>query len=233
MDSEDSRVLGSPHPIFSAYSSLPKSIKAIPNALLDYTGIEKYLMLLFNSPLRTNGWFESYDGLPRGTNDEPLPWYSYSAIDFIEERIGTTTEVFEYGSGNSTRWYANRVEEVVAVEHDPEWAQQVRGVTPSNATVLQRDSRSGYIESISEYDDADVVAIDGEFRSDCAAYALGALSERGVVVWDDTHNDEFSSGYQELRDAGFKELSFQGMGPVTATIQRTSIFYREKNCFSI
>lgn len=223
----------SSHPIFSAYNTLPRSVKTIPNSIMDYIDIQKYLLLLFNSPLRTRGWFESYNGIPQEANNGPLPWYSYAAIDFIEERLSNDIRVFEYGSGSSTYWYANLIEEVVAVEHDTKWAERVREFTPSNATIIHRDNKLDYLEGPFEFGDFDIVVIDGQFRSDCAAYAVEALSEEGVIIWDDTHNDEFSSGYQELQNKGFKEIFFQGMGPVTATLQRTSVFYRRGNCLDI
>lgn len=233
MTDNDSTTPESPHSVFLAYNALPRPVKVVPNLIMDYLGMNKYLTLLFTSPLRQKGWFESYGGIPQGTNNEPLPWYSYAAIDFIEKRIKNDIRVFEYGSGNSTHWYANQIEEVIAVEHDPIWAERVREFTPSNASVVYENNKSDYLKSISEFRDFDIVVIDGEFRSDCAAYALEALSEEGVIIWDDTNNDEFTSGYQELRNEGFKEIFFQGMGPVIPTIQRTSIFYRGGNCLDI
>ena len=52
---------------------------------------------------------------------EPLPWYTFSSIDFLEDLLQPQWRVFEYGSGGSTRFYRERCVEVETVEHDPAW----------------------------------------------------------------------------------------------------------------
>ena len=44
--------------------------------------------------------------MPIDKNSNPLPWVTYGFIDFISERLNKSIDVFEYGSGNSTLWYA-------------------------------------------------------------------------------------------------------------------------------
>jgi hypothetical protein len=65
------------------------------------------------------GWFKSFESKsPIGRNSEPIPWVTYSFIDFIADRIQKHHTVFEFGSGNSTFYYAQRAQKVVSVEHD-------------------------------------------------------------------------------------------------------------------
>lgn len=69
-----------------------------------------------------------------------LPWWTYDATErvaaFLAER--EAPRVFEFGSGASTLWLADRVAHVTAVEHDPPFAEQVRRLLgPRNNVTLQ------------------------------------------------------------------------------------------------
>jgi predicted O-methyltransferase YrrM len=54
-----------------------------------------------------------------------IPWITFCAIEFLETILDPDMQVFEYGSGGSTLFFARRVKKVVAVEHDPTWADEV------------------------------------------------------------------------------------------------------------
>ena len=50
------------------------------------------------------------------------PWYMPKAHQFLERKISHLNRVFEYGSGDSSVWFAERVKEYIAVEHDQSWS---------------------------------------------------------------------------------------------------------------
>jgi hypothetical protein len=58
--------------------------------------------------------------------DEALPWMSYAAIDFLRENMRADWSVFEWGVGGSTVFLVAGVGRLVSVEHDTEWADNVR-----------------------------------------------------------------------------------------------------------
>lgn len=53
--------------------------------------------------------------------DQRLPWLSFPAIDYLKRAARPTHRVFEFGGGGSTLFWADRVAEVVTVEHNAEW----------------------------------------------------------------------------------------------------------------
>ncbi len=57
----------------------------------------------------------------RNSVDDKMPWISFSAIRFIEKIVRPDMNVFEYGSGGSTLYWASYVRKVVSVEHDLPW----------------------------------------------------------------------------------------------------------------
>jgi hypothetical protein len=218
---------------FNRFSStVPDSIKKILRALIIKSGFEPHKNIIFHSPLRERGWFESYSGLPVNQNGDPIPWMPYCFIDFLSDRIQPHFRLFEYGSGGSTTWFANRVDEVVSVEHDPEWYDRMVSSVPSNVQLIHQNE-SEYVSSISNQGEFDVILIDGINRNECADIAPDYLTNKGVIILDDTYRSEYEPTRESLKSQGFKELALQGMGPVTLNTQRTSVFYRDNNCFGI
>lgn len=224
--------LGDPPLIVDVYNRLPRRLKAAIEEVYSYIGAKPYVELLANSPLRQRGWFKSAYNVPIDENDNPLPWAPYSFIDFVGERLNDSIRVFEFGSGYSTEWYAIRTDEVIAVEHDEDWFNEVKGSLPDNAQVILRN-KDEYANAIEDYGTFDIVVIDGLDRVNCARAAISYLSSSGVIIWDDTYNRNYEEGFEILFEDGYQELFFQGMGPVTANLQRTSIFYKYDNCLSI
>jgi hypothetical protein len=63
-----------------------------------------------NGYLKNIGWINTFNNkMPVDGNNNPLPWVTYSFIDFISERLTNSMDIFEYGSGNSTLWYSKKV----------------------------------------------------------------------------------------------------------------------------
>jgi len=62
-------------------------------------------------------------------NRSPLvdrsPWITLGALDFLSGLLRPTDRVFEWGSGGSTLYLTQRVQEVISVEHDLKWYQDV------------------------------------------------------------------------------------------------------------
>ena len=57
----------------------------------------------------------------RNSVNDRSPWMSFSAVQFLKEITRKDMRVFEYGSGGSTLFWINNVQEVVSVEHDTSW----------------------------------------------------------------------------------------------------------------
>jgi hypothetical protein len=82
------------------------------------------------------GWPDSVERrLPVDAHGEPLPWYSYAAIHFLEKRLPEGLAVFEFGSGYSTIWWARRSRVVHACEHDAGWYGKVSTLLPANVAL--------------------------------------------------------------------------------------------------
>jgi hypothetical protein len=182
------------------------------------------------SELRKKGWFKSAKrNRPVDGNGNPIPWYPYSAIDFLEERLNKTIRVFEYGGGYSTIWYAQRVNEVVCVEHSKEWVDEISLSVPSNGE-MTHDTGQAYIQKPYSYSDFDLVIIDGIKRKDCIIPAIENLSDTGVIIIDDF--DRYEHGeYNHLTKKGFNYIPFYGFKQPGYSC--TGVFYQNENCLDI
>lgn len=187
--------------------------------------------------LATIGWFTAFD--THQAVDEagqPLPWVTYSFIDFIKTRLHKELTIFEYGSGNSTLFYAKRVKRVVSVEHDEAWFNKIVKEKASNAEMIfsQLEKGGEYSQKAKNLGEKfDVIIVDGRDRVNCCKYSVEALSTNGVLVLDDSEREMYQEARTFLIEKGFKELPFTGISPGLFYNKTTSVFYQTANCLGI
>jgi hypothetical protein len=205
-----------------------KTLKALRNCLGLIAGNTGYLS--------TTGWFRSHVlSSSVDARGEPLPWITYSSLRFLEPRLNPEMEVFEFGSGASTLWWARRARSVVSCEHDREWLERTRALAPANVQLMYAAGTGPeYAGAILAYNSKfDVVVIDGVDRVSCARNCIGALKPSGVILWDNTDREEYRPGFELLRSQGFRRVDFIDMTPINLFECSTSIFYRDGNCLGL
>lgn len=187
------------------------------------------------SVFRDRGWHRSVRlNASVDATGAPLPWFTYPAIEWLSERLSHEHRVFEYGSGNSTLWFANKGAGVTVVEHDLAWANHVRAARKDNIEVLLRPLRGrpadidAYAESIKVSGSVafDLVCIDGLERGRCASLALDALRLEGIVILDNSDRPENEVALRILAGAGMQRIDFIGPIPASGVIGCTSVFGR-------
>lgn len=184
------------------------------------------------------GWWESWKAKePVDINKDPLPWVTYSFIDFIGDRLKSDMVIFEYGSGNSTLYYSNKVKEVHAVEHDLEWFNRLEKVLPININISYKQLEYGgdYSKfSLNTGIKYDIIIIDGRDRVNCIINSINAVKNNGVIILDDSERITYSKGIKELYNCGYKSLDFWGISPGFASYNKcTSIYYKSQNVLEI
>jgi hypothetical protein len=183
------------------------------------------------------GWFNSFDNQQAmDSNGEPLPWVTYSFIDFIKTRLSKDLKIFEYGSGSSTLFYAKHVKRVVSVEHDEAWYNKIVQSKAQNAEMIfSKLERGGEYskKAASLGEQFDIIIVDGRDRVNCCISSVNALSPSGVIVLDDSERKEYEEACIFLKKEGFKELSFSGISPGLFYLKATSVFYKPENCLHI
>jgi hypothetical protein len=174
--------------------------------------------------LKAQGYDRSFQSMRAiGANEEPVPWYTYSLIEYLRQFDLSRARVFEYGSGHSTLFWASRCAEVVSVEHNPEWYECMRGQLPGNATLYLKQNANEYASIIKEMEGVfDIIVIDGEWRLKCAQESLGYLPKSGFLVLD--NSDWFVDTNSYLREQSLFQVDFNGPGPINRYAWTSSLF---------
>ena len=176
----------------------------------------------------------------RSPLDREIPWFSYCAIDFLEQYLQLRMSVYEFGSGGSTLWLAARVAKLVTIEERAEWADAVserldrRGLRHRVEIRLREPDRSSptafaaspYAQALPD-EPADVIVIDGcERRShdDLRPVAFHLAEERvrpgGLIVVDDAKRYPQLRHQNRARDI----RACWGFGPCRYDRAETDIF---------
>jgi len=183
------------------------------------------------------GWFKSFLAQKSiDVNENPIPWFTYPFIDFLSPRLNKNLILFEFGSGNSTLFFSDKVRKVISIEHNKEWYQIVNISKPSNVELILTKS-----EKVNDYQNyfsvlnnkVDIIIVDGLHRNECLIKACEKLSERGVIILDDSERVEYSRGMNFLFQKGFKRLDFFGISPGYLYKKSTTLFYKDNNCLNV
>ena len=199
----------------------------------------KGIGLLYSSKsfLVTSGYNRSVKlKKPVRKDGSPIPWMNYGVIDLLEQRLNKDLSLYEYGSGNSTLFFASLVKDVTAVECDRGWYEYVSGSMPANVNMILLDpyDLKQYLQIVREQPTKyDVIIVDAADRVDCMLDAPDSLTERGVIILDDSEREDYRSGIETLRTNGFKVLPFNGMKPGGLRAYGTTVFYKDGNCLGL
>ncbi|MBS4066439.1 MAG: hypothetical protein KGZ74_17900 [Chitinophagaceae bacterium] len=187
--------------------------------------------------LHVTGWYNSLvAGKPLNEDGKEIPWLNYGVFHFLRDRLHKDLVLFEYGSGSSTFYFAEQVKKVVSVEHDRSWYEKIIQQKPDNAEISFEELviNGSYAKKILSYNDQfDIVLVDGRDRVNCVKYAVTKLSERGVIILDNSNRKKYSSvfNWDGLKD--FKHITFTGILPGGFKPDASTVFYRNENCLGI
>ncbi|MGY4383133.1 hypothetical protein ACVWYN_000152 [Pedobacter sp. UYP24] len=211
--------------------------KLSKTTLLEPGKLKVLLSLGFKGYLADKGWFDAFKTKSAiDENGHAIPWVTYSFIDFIKDRITKQQNIFEFGSGNSTIFYAKLAGSVYSVEHDKEWFEKSSKINLSNVKMIQCDLKTDgeYCRSAAPTGiKFHVIIVDGRDRVNCCKQAIHSLTEDGIVVLDDSERSEYAEAHAFFKENGFKYLPFSGMAPGVIISKYTSIFYKSNNCLGI
>lgn len=155
----------------------------------------------------------------------PIPWFTYPAIQYLEGLDFTKCIIYEWGSGASTIWWSSRADRVVSIEDDPDWFNELEARVPENCD-LKLVSESNYISAFGAQELLpDVVIIDGKDRACCFAEVLGwrSLPHISMIILDNSnwYPRLIESAWQDLR---WPRIDFHGFTPINDYTSSTSIW---------
>ena len=164
----------------------------------------------------------------------PIPWYTYPAIEYLSQFDYSALRIFEYGCGYSSAFWAVRAKRVVSIEDKTEWFEKWKSeFRYENLDIRWRDEGDGYEAAIFEDKEKyDVIVIDGKRRTECAKAAIEALADGGMIILDDSDrintSEEYVKAVKILREADLLQVDFYGFCPMNCYTKTTSVFFSRK-----
>jgi predicted O-methyltransferase YrrM len=184
-----------------------------------------------------------------------LPWWTYGATTaverFLADRCDGQAAVFEFGSGASTVWLAERAERVTSVEHDVGFAPTVQAllagrgladrvalhVVPpraSDAPVLPSAARgqagldfADYVGTLARVGGRfDLVVVDGRARAACLTAGLEHLRPGGLLLLDDAQRRRYADALAAAARAGWRVDRYRGAAPTVPLPRETALVHR-------
>ncbi len=179
-----------------------------------------------------------------------VPWIPFLAIQFLEAILRPEMKVFEWGSGGSTVFFAQRVSRIVSIEHEREWYGKAGGalrgvgnaecylIEPEHGAIAESKSDAlayfsesvpgrnfkAYASAIDDYEPFDVVMIDGRARPSCVMHAQRKVRPGGFLLLDDAERPYYEKSVREFLGT-WERATFLGSGPhITSRWQAT--FYK-------
>jgi hypothetical protein len=175
---------------------------------------------------------------PRSPVDLELPWFSYSAIRFLDKTVKPDMLVYEYGSGGSTLYFSKRCARVVSVEDNSRWFERVgwilhrRNITnadlrfaPADLTSIERFRASVYPDALPR-ELADIIVVDGseesiQIRPVCFEIAESRVKPGGMIIVDDS----WRYTHLRQRNRAKRVQIYQSVGPARPGVTSTDIFF--------
>jgi len=175
-----------------------------------------------------------------------MPWMNFEVNQWLRSYLKKGMILFEWGSGGSTLFFSDLVDQVISVEYDEAYFEFVKKQLAGKENVeliLEKPQGKGefrsfspghihsffdkYVKTIEKYPDRyfDVIVVDGRQRNQCFKLALNKVKEDGIIVFDNFER-EFYKKSQHY--PGLKHLLFEGLMPFNYTIGTTAIFYFDR-----
>lgn len=177
------------------------------------------ILLIEHGQTRRNGFGNCIDA-----QGKPIPWMTYPAIDFLKSYDLSSCDVFEFGSGSSTFFWAEHCRSVISVEHDQPWFEKMKDFQNDSIKIIPQYDLKRYPEVIHDFGTFDVIIIDGAERILATMSSLGHVKPHSMIVVD--NSEWYPNCCALLRKNGFSQYDFCGFTPLNSFTSMTSIFTR-------
>jgi len=179
------------------------------------------------------GWKKSFlDSFSQDEFANPLPWMTYPFIEFISQKLRMDHEIFEFGFGSSTLFFAQKVKKVTVIEDDELWAKAMQikllQLNIKNIEIiLMPDALTNfmyqsYVSGL--HKKFDFIFVDSLKRFECVKNSYNFLKEGGALILDDSERKSYKKIFEFMAKQGFAQQDFWGIAPGGFRLKNTSYF---------
>jgi len=157
----------------------------------------------------------------------PIPWYTYPFVDFLADLNTKDWKVLEFGSGQSTLYWAARSASVLSYENSVKWLEKMRKKSPDNVELRLFEGEQTLDELPALDFQPDLIVVDGWKRGACARRSIEQFGLKPLYILE--NSDWFPEAAAAMRQAGFIEIRFKGFGPINGYAWATSLMVSREN----
>ena len=159
-----------------------------------------------------------------------LPWYNYPLIAFLESYINPSMNIFEFGTGFSTIFYAQNNCNVYGVECNIEWIEKVQALSTmhnleQNIAIEfcpKSHEIARYIHNVEASIKFDAIVVDSYNRIECLIEAK--KRDCDVIILDNSERPNLERACEIMQ--GFDVLKFKGVGPNRNAESESLVFHK-------
>ena len=181
-------------------------------------------------------------------NNNPIPWYTFEAIEFLKINLTKNHTIFEVGCGASTLFFASKVKKVISLESNRRWFEIITSILKNSGDfVLEKNYFSNTKCEIFLMEDAldleeyqnfaknysqknhlkfDFVIVDSLKRFECVKNSFETIKNDGYLILDDSERLNYRKIFDFLQKNNFSYQDFEGIAPAQLRIKKTTFFRR-------
>lgn len=160
------------------------------------------------------------------SESQPIPWFTYPAIEYLKQLDLSGKKVLEWGAGYSSRFFAARCANIISIESNPDWIKELIPHKLGNQTILLAISKEEYLGlALKQQKKFDVIIVDDQWRDECLTVAMELLKEGGLIILD--NSDRHPAICEKLRGR-YIQVDMHGFGPINPYTWTTTLFFCRK-----
>lgn len=181
------------------------------------------------------GWTRSFlEGISQDEAGNLLPWMTYPAIEFLQNYVTKNHEIFEFGCGASTIFFAQKTKKVYGVETNKKWLDLINEKLQSLNLSAQIELMENGIDN-KNYEifpqkfekKFDIIVIDSLKRFLCAQHSINFIKDDGIIILDDSQRENYKKIFDFFAEKGFEKKDFWGIEPGKLKMKNTTVFVRK------
>lgn len=181
------------------------------------------------------GWTRSFlEGISQDEDGNLLPWMTYPAIEFLQNYVSQNHEIFEFGCGASTIFFAKKAKKVYGLETNQNWLNLINQKLQSLDLEAQIELMENGIDN-KNYEifpqkfekKFDIIVIDSLKRFLCAQNAINFIKDDGIIILDDSQRENYKKIFDFFAEKGFEKKDFWGIEPGKLKMKNTTVFLKK------
>ena len=167
-----------------------------------------------------------------------LPWYNFPLINFLNQYLQPSMNIFEFGTGTSTLFYASHHCNVYGVETSIEWLEKIQNLSKTHNLTekisiefcTKPHTIETYLTKISHNIKLNIIIIDSYNRINCLKEAKKLYNSQqfhGITILDNSERKNIQNAKEIMQE--FAHIHFKGTGPNRNEESESLVFFQKNH----